>query len=926
MGHICKRCKRTNPREAVYCYHDGALLGDKVGGDIPADGGAINLGARPFTVPCVLPSGKACYNFQQLAEACHQAPTDALDLLREGHLESFLAGQGRTDLARAAKAAARADDKERGLDDFLGRLPFSLPSARLRVEPAALDLGTLRIDEDRRLELVLRNEGMRLLYGSAVCDAPWLSFGDGPAQGSKLFQFSSRAVLPVHILGRNLRAFHKPQECKIRLESSGGAVTVGIRLQVPVKPFSEGVLVGALSPRELAKKAKEAVKEAAVLIESGAVARWYQANGWTYPVLGRSASGVAAVQQLFEALGLVKPPLVELSEEAIRLDGRPGEKLEYTLAVITQENRPAIAHGDSDQPWLQVGRTIFRGRSAFLPLTIASVPARPGETLTAVVSVAANGGQRFAVPVALAIGGPGPTAPAPGPARQEAVRPPVAQLAPAPVAAMVPVPAPMAILVTAPPPAPSPASQEAVRAPVPQLASAPTAVSSGAAPPGRRAWLILLPALLLGAVAMGGVLRDLLAPAHQMTEPIDDQRLDSTPRLQIRYHETTRNDVMDTLFLPDHQATMRFGLVMLHKGKKVGKGVNLLRLTFDPWGRTNNTCLRFDQNDERLFGSGGKGHWQESGARDWKDEQGREHDGVRSVWVWDDKKVAATQFVELVQGQQSGLLDTCRVRYVIENRDVRPHAIGIRFLLDTFIGGNDGVPFTIPGEPDLCNTMKDLPSLDRDGKIPDFLQALEKPDLARPGTIAHLRLKLETLEPPARVTIGAWPNEKLRVLDKKAAGPLTLWNVPLAPLKSLGLDDSAITIYWKEQPLEPKAKREVGFEYGLWELASQSSRLATIVDGAFRPDGELTVVAYVNRSGQDQVKDESVALKLPDGFKLLEGAETQQVPRRPKDAKSPYVPITWRVQAGTTGSYEFHVTTSSGLAQTLKVEIRKSIY
>jgi hypothetical protein len=382
--------------------------------------------------------------------------------------------------------------------------------------------------------------------------------------------------------------------------------------------------------------------------------------------------------------------------------------------------------------------------------------------------------------------------------------------------------------------------------------------------------------------------------------------------------------VLDTLFLPDHQATMRFGLVMKQNGKEIGSDVNVRRLTFDPWGRTNNTCLRFDKKDERLFGSG-KGAWEERAAKSWKDDQGQDHDGFKSVWIWDDKKVEVTQFVELVRGEQSNLLDTCRVRYLIENRDAVDHTIGIRFLLDTYIGSNDGVPFTIPGDPNLCATMKDLPAQAKDKKIPDFLQALEKPDLAKPGTIAHLRLKLENLEPPARVTLGAWPNEKLAVLDKKAAGPLTLWTVPLVPLKSLGLDDSAVAIYWQEQPLKAGAKREVGFGYGLWNLASQGSRLATLVDGAFRPDGELTVVAYINRSGQDQ-DDETVTLKLPDGFKHLEGAETQPVPKLPKNAKSANIPITWRVQAGPTGSYEFNVTAGSGLAQKLKVEIRKSIY
>jgi hypothetical protein len=870
MVRICKQCQRVNPREAVYCHHDGLLLSHHHGGAIPSDGSASNVGTKPFTVPFVFPAGAACHNFQQLAEACHREPAAALDLLHKGHLETFLAGQGRTDLARAAHAAARAADRQRALDGFLGQLPFRLPAARLRVEPAVLDLGMMRVGEDRRLELTLRNEGMRLVYGSAVCEALWLSLGDGPAQPSKLFQFSDRMVLPVRVLGRQLRAFDKPQETAIWLESSGGNVTVTVRVQVPVQPFAGGVLAGALTPRELAKKAKAAPTEAAALIENGAVARWYEANGWTYPVLGPAASGVAAVQQLFEALGLVKPPLVELSEESILLRGRPGEKLEYTIAVITQENRAAIAHGSSDQAWLQVGRTIYRGRSAFLPLTVAAVAGRPGETLQAAVSITANGGQRFTVLVALTVAGAEPPAP-----------------------------------------------------PAPAATAQPRPVLAGAAG-GRSFLLTLLPALLLVVVALGGAVRDWLAPGHKQRRPVGEAQDNATPRIAIHFHDVTQNDVLDNLYLPDHQLTMRFGIVMLRNGQEIGTGVNARRLTFDPWGRTNNTCLRFDKTDERLFGSGGKGRWQERAAKGWKDDQGQEHDGVKSVWTWDDKPVEVTQFVEMVRGQQSELLDTCRVRYRIENRDTRGHVIGIRFLLDTFIGGNDGVPFTIPGEPDLCDTMKDLPAQAQHKQIPDFLQALEKADLARPGTIAHLRLKLENLEPPVRVTLGAWPNEKLGVLDRKVAGPLTLWDVPLVPLKSLGLDDSAVTIYWNEEPLEPGSSREVGFEYGPWNLASEGSRLATTVDGAFRPGGELTVVAYVNQAGQQN--EETVTLKLPEGFTLLEGAPTQQVPKLPRDAKNTTLPITWRVQAGPTGSHEFLVTASSGLSQTLKVEIRKSIY
>src|SRR5207302_7929500 len=140
---------------------DGALLeGAPPGNDVPPDGSAINVGARPFTVPFVIPPGRACHNFNQLALACHADSAAAIGLLRKGPLESFLQSQGRADLAAAARAAARAADPARGLDDFLGQQPAAplLPD-RLRVAPAVIDLGMLRPGEDRRCELVLRNEG-----------------------------------------------------------------------------------------------------------------------------------------------------------------------------------------------------------------------------------------------------------------------------------------------------------------------------------------------------------------------------------------------------------------------------------------------------------------------------------------------------------------------------------------------------------------------------------------------------------------------------------------------------------------------------------------------------------------------------------------------------------------------------------------------
>ena len=927
MAQVCNRCRRPNPNEAVYCYNDGVPLEGRaadVPGGIPRD-----IGAQPFAMPFVLPTGRSCDTFNQLALACRQDSETALGMLRTGQLEAFLTALARPDLARAARTAATAADRERGLDEFLGRLPgTTLTPAHLRVQPMVLELGTMRPGEDRRCELVLDNDGLRLLYGSASCDdVPWLSLADGATQRRKVFQFTDGAVLPVHVLGRHLRAYNKPQEAEVRLESSGGTLTVRVRVFVPVRPFPEGVLAGSMSPRQLAEKAREALKAAVPLIESGAVARWYASNGWAYPVSGPTASGTAAVQQLFEALGLARPPRVELGEETVRLHGNPGQKVEYVLAVVSQENRAVVAHGSSDQDWLRVGPTVFRGRTACLPLT-AVAPARPGETLHAQVAITANGGQRLVAPVTLVVGGRPHPAPPP---HLAATLPPSYELA-----ATLPPPAQLAA--TLPPPRMTGPGRRFAREAPPALVPPPPAAP--ARPPlpaplpdtrsGRRLWLTLLPAGLLVAALLGVVLRDVLAPAAAPTgpPPLEDV-VDDVPRIDLRFHDLKRKDELEQLLLTAPEPTMRFGLVELYRGKEVGRGVNVRRLTFDPWGRTNNTCLRLEGIDERLFG-GPRGRWEERAAKNWE-EDGKRHHGIRSVWICDDLKLEVTQFVELVRGQRSNLLDTCRVRYRMVNRDDKVHRVGIRFLLDSFVGGNDGVPFTIPGESDLCDSMKDLPSQAKGKKIPDFLQALEKPDLAHPGTIAHLRLKLgqpgskTLLETPVRVTLGAWPSEKLRILNRKAAGLATLWEVPVLSLKSLGLNDSAIVVYWQEQPLAAGAQRDVGFEYGLWNLGRQGSRLAATVDGAFRPDGQLTVVAYVNKTAEEN-KDETLTLELPDTFKLLAGDQSQAVPALPRGVRSGNRPVTWKVQAGPTGPYTLTVRSSSGLSQTIRVEIKATLF
>jgi hypothetical protein len=409
-----------------------------------------------------------------------------------------------------------------------------------------------------------------------------------------------------------------------------------------------------------------------------------------------------------------------------------------------------------------------------------------------------------------------------------------------------------------------------------------------------------LPAVLLVLALVGIAARDaLLRFRGAGAGPGADD-----PLIAFQFHESKVGDVLDAA-LPE--ATMRFGLRML----AAGPDGSPRRLTFDARGRTNNLCVRID-GKELLFGSA-PGRWVERSATDWQDSRGVTHQGVRSVWAWDDKKVEVAQYVELVRGEESNRLDTCLVRYVADNRDRVPHGVGLRFLLDTFIGGNDGVPFTIPGAAELCADQKVF-----SGEVPAFIEALENEDLANPGTVAHLKIKLGDREPPGRVTLGAWPDDALNLLLNMAParGVNTLWEVPVRSMKTLFPYDSAVVLYWNEKPLPPGGQREVGFAYGLGSVAS-SAKLLLSIDGSFKPGGELTVTVLVN----DPQPGETVTVTVPAGFTVV-GEATQPVPA--PQTGSRYRPVTWKVKAGALGSHTLGVRSSSGADQSKTIRIKES--
>jgi len=936
---VCGHCGRVNPVGARYCHYDGIALGTGL------EAGPVDVGSSVFPSPFVFPSGRSCRNFNELVLAADELWDEARQLLGDGQLALFFATIGRGDLARAAQAKEAADP-ERALDDLLQRLPNTARKPpQLYVQPKEFNLGLIQRSETRRLIVVIRNEGMGLLQGTAAAvNTPWLVLGDPPGVPAKMFECRDEIVLRVLLLGDRMRAGPRAQEGALLIESNGGKLTIPIRAERLPRAFFDGVLAGAKSPRQLAEKARAAPKEAIPYFESGAVRAWYEANGWPWPIQGPQAMGLGALQQFFEALGLTSPPRVHANDLFIKFFGRPGETHYHTLKLTTLENRPVYAFAKSELPWLKVGKISGSGKVARINLE-ATVPDRPGEALLGRLDVTANGGQRIVVAVSMTVAGqnreptaipPPPEAPPPEMLEASAVivlppeqpAPPPRPSAPDQIVLLTDDSdeAPISPPPRSPaPPGPSIVSQETVlpRRPAPQA-------------PGASAWRLLIGAGAVLLVLLGTLLHDALLPARPRDPgPAPPKRLklaDPTPAIALRWHDDPK---LDRRHMPE--PTMRFG-VILPRERDPNDPSKFRRLLFDTWGRSNNTCLRVD-GGEVLFGEGPGELVQLKKPRGYDTERKQAIDGLSTLWRYGTLDV--TQQAEVIAGRQSLRLDTCLVRYALENRGqpgTRALRVGLRVMLHTFSGSTSGVPFTLPGRPGLCGGSDVFDSTDA---IPDFIEAVERDRLALPGTIWHLEPRVgQKLEWPSRLLVTGYPNAALaKVGFPSARSEQTRWEVPAVSMREMHRrmqeklkakevtteeaaqvkPESAVTLYWEEKPLGPGERRELGFLLGVGRgIVDPTGRLLTSVGGRFVPGGEFSVVTLVS-----EPKNETLQLEVPAGMTLVSGSVEQHVPPVPADAERKISVVTWRLRPTEAGAFSLKLSSSAGTAREIPILIHE---
>ena len=287
-------------------------------------------------------------------------------------------------------------------------------------------------------------------------------------------------------------------------------------------------------------------------------------------------------------------------------------------------------------------------------------------------------------------------------------------------------------------------------------------------------------------------------------------------------------------------------------GNKLGDPANLnddnkILLYGHPGPRTSFTSVRIDGNNY-VYGEGGSFSEIPTAY------------GTYVKGVWERNDIQVTQVCGLVSNPSTGRADVMQIRYQLTNLDPNnSHAVGLRILLDTMLGLNDGAPFQVPGSDPITTECEFLKSRD---EIPDFWQSFDY--LENPTVISQGTLKGSGATEPDRIVFASWPSFKG-----------TVWDYVITPGKRFGTStspDSSVGLYWNEVSLEPNETIEYVTYYGLSDLSQSFGDISLsvtspiqleVIDGQYSPN-PFIINAYIEHDLTNAI-DVQLDIDLPEG-------------------------------------------------------------
>ena len=264
---------------------------------------------------------------------------------------------------------------------------------------------------------------------------------------------------------------------------------------------------------------------------------------------------------------------------------------------------------------------------------------------------------------------------------------------------------------------------------------------------------------------------------------------------------------------------------------------------------------------------------------------------IQEPTVEDNKIVTKTRFdnivveqiLSIVKSSTTGLADSAQIQYRVTNEGQQEDKVGLRIMLDTMLGENDGAPFRL-GE-DTISTDK----LYYDKQLDDFWQAFDS--VSNPQVTSQGSFIGPDVSTPDRVYFSDW--------GSLADG---VWDFDFNPGQDFMRKgeyeiDSAMAMYWVPEILEPGQTKTYITKYGLGGITIVPGILSLGVTSPAEvtlDDNNQTfpVVAYLENTSEINARNVSIQIDLPDGF------NSEQVSRDLGDMEPGDISqITWNVEA-----------------------------
>lgn len=283
---------------------------------------------------------------------------------------------------------------------------------------------------------------------------------------------------------------------------------------------------------------------------------------------------------------------------------------------------------------------------------------------------------------------------------------------------------------------------------------------------------------------------------------------------------------------------------------------------------------------------------------------------VRTSWQAGD--IVVTQKLTIAPGVTTGRLDTARIEYEVKNTGPRARAVGLRVVLDTLLGRNDGAPFQVVGRAVTTDTAFQGDS------IPDYFQAFDS--LADPRVVSQGTLRAFDTTVPDEVYFSNWGS----LAD-------SVWRFDFVPGRDFARvgeefeQDSAVALFWHEEPLAAGESRTYVTYYGLGGITIAPGHLSlgitspAQIDGNLEHDATFEVRAYIENTGDWIARDAVVRLENPDPLRIVEGSAAVELgDLAPRESRQ----IVWRVSApaGSAGEFTYRVAVRSSNADPNRVD------